>query len=319
MDYAGVTSITFKVDGQPVTLASYRPLNRADVCAAFPAVTDPNCPNVGFEGFLNTLAYGNGTHTLAATSTDAFGRTTTHNLSLNVQNAVNDTTPPQQYVDLPAHNEQITGQYRVSGWALDPSAVATFRFEMDNQPLTLRSFRATSRGDVCAAFPTVTDPNCPNVGWDGFLSSAAFANGTHMLKVVATDTRGNAATFLRTLRIQNATPDTAVPQQYVDVPGHAQVMSGIMTATGWSIDASGVVSLTFQVDNGAALPGSILTSRGDVCTFYASLADPNCPMIGWSISFNTGSVTNGPHTLTVKATDQGGRVASFVRSFSVQN
>lgn len=319
IDYAGVTGITFRVDNQPVTLTSFRSLNRADVCAAFPAITDPNCPNVGFEGFLNTLAFSNGAHTLTATSTDAFGRTTTGSTSFNIQNAANDTTPPQQYVDFPAQNEQITGHYRVSGWAIDLSAVSTFRFEMDGQPLTLRNFRRTSRGDVCAAFPAVPDPNCPNVGWDGFLSSAAFANGTHILKVIATDTRGNAATFSRTLRIQNAVSDTAAPQQYVDVPGHAQVMSGTMTASGWSIDASGVVALTFQVDNGATLPGAVTTSRGDVCAFYASLADPNCPSVGWSISFNTRNVANGTHTLTVKATDQGGRVATFARSFVVQN
>lgn len=92
-----------------------------------------------------------------------------------------------------------------------------------------------------------------------------------------------------------------------------------MTASGWSIDASGVVALTFQVDNGATLPGAVLTSRGDVCAVYASLADPNCPNVGWSINFNTRNVVNGTHTLTVKATDQGGRVATFVRSFVVQN
>lgn len=318
IDYAGVTGISFRVDNQPVTLTSYRAVNRADVCAAFPAITDPNCPNVGFEGYLNTLAYSNGAHTLRITSTDAFGRTTVHNVSFTVQN-VTDTTPPQQYVDTPAHNELISGHYRVSGWAIDPSAVTSFRFEMDGQPLTLRSFRRIGRADVCAAYPTATDPNCPNVGWDGYLSSAAFANGTHTLNVIATDGRGNAATFSRTLRIQNATPDTAAPQQYVDVPAHAQTMSGTMTASGWSIDASGVISITFQVDNGALLPGMVTTSRGDVCAVYASLADPNCPLIGWSIPFNTRTVANGVHTLTVKATDQGGRVATFVRSFVVQN
>ncbi len=317
IDYAGVTSITFKVDNQQETLASRT--NRADVCAYFPTITDPNCPNVGFEGYLNTLAYANGAHTLRVTSTDAFGRTTTTNVSINIQNAVADTTPPQQYVDTPAHDQQISGQFRVSGWALDASSVASFRFEMDGQPLTLRSFQRIWRGDVCSAVPSVPDPGCPNVGWEGYLSSAAFANGTHTLKVVATDTRGNAGTFLRTLRIQNTTPDTAAPQQYVDVPAHAQTMSGTMTASGWSIDASGVVALTLQVDNGALLPGVTLTSRADVCAAFPSLADPNCPMVGWSIPFNTRTVANGVHTLTVKATDQGGRVATFVRSFVVQN
>ncbi|MCG8456737.1 MAG: PKD domain-containing protein [Holophagales bacterium] len=73
-DDSGVDTITFQVDGQPVTLSNFvYGLHRADVCNAHADLNDPNCPQVGWQGRLDTAGLALGQHTLSVTVTDIAG------------------------------------------------------------------------------------------------------------------------------------------------------------------------------------------------------------------------------------------------------
>lgn len=81
-DASGVdpSSITFKVDGVPVTPASFTyGTARPDVCSVHGDLNDPNCPNVGFTGQLNASQFAPGPHTLTMTVKDTLGNTATFN------------------------------------------------------------------------------------------------------------------------------------------------------------------------------------------------------------------------------------------------
>jgi len=117
--------------------------------------------------------------------------------------------------------------------------------------------------------------------------------------------------------------DTAAPLVHVDVPANYGRVSGNATIAGWATDASGVVggSMRFRVD-GQWLSSSEATygvSRQDVCNYYPTLQDPNCPAVGWSGTIDTSKYSNGYHTLWVFATDALGFQRSAARQFYVDN
>jgi hypothetical protein len=77
---------------------------------------------------------------------------------------------------------------------------------------------------------------------------------------------------------------------------------------GWAIDNTSAIgtainpgSLQVLVDGlpvGTAIYGS---NRADVCDAYPGR--PGCPNVGYTFSLNTLTLSNGPHTITVWATD----------------
>lgn len=141
-----------------------------------------------------------GWHLITATVSDTSGT----KIVKSVRLLVTETTAPQRNIDLPSHNQQISGNFQVAGWAIDQSGVASATFQVDGSPVTLTSLTLRGgRGDVCAAFPSLNDPNCPNVGVYGYLNTAGMTNGTHTLRMTVTDIHGNSGTFDRTFRTQN--------------------------------------------------------------------------------------------------------------------
>lgn len=83
-DPEGVTSVTAVLDAQSTIPLTYG-VPRATVCAAFP-VDDPNCPQVGWTGSLNSTLFADGQHTIVVTATDAEGRSTTLQRSFAIDN-----------------------------------------------------------------------------------------------------------------------------------------------------------------------------------------------------------------------------------------
>ncbi len=322
-DASGVASVTFEVDGNSVALSGYvYGTQRAGVCVAHDDLNDPNCPNVGWQGTLDTTAFSNGRHTLRVTATDAVGNPKLFNRSFITDNQL-ETDPPRMYVDAPAHNQTVSGDFLVSGWATDASGVASVTFEVDGDPVVLSGYvYGTQRASVCVAHGDLNDPNCPNVGWQGTLDTTAFSNGSHILRVTATDALGNPPKLFNRSFITDNQLETDPPRMYVDAPAHNQTVSGNFLVSGWATDASGVASVTFEVDgNSVVLSGYVYgTQRAGVCVAHGDLNDPNCPNVGWRGTLDTTAFGNGGHTLRVTATDALGNPPKlFNRSFTIQN
>lgn len=128
-----------------------------------------------------------------------------------------DTTGPVLFVDRPSHTQMISGSFSAYGWATDASGVSRMQFELDNQPITLSGFvYGTSRGDVCAAYSSLNDPNCPYVGWQGTLDANAFPSGTHVLKAIAFDAFGNTTALNRTFQSTRGATFNALADAWVN-------------------------------------------------------------------------------------------------------
>lgn len=141
-----------------------------------------------------------GKHLITATVSDSSGT----KIAKSIELLVSETTPPQVWIDYPSHNQQVSGNFQVVGWAIDHSGVPSApTFQVDGQAVTLTNVTRAHRADVCAAFPSVTDPNCPNVGWSGTLNTSQMTNGTHTLTMTVRDLFNNTNSISRTFITQN--------------------------------------------------------------------------------------------------------------------
>jgi hypothetical protein len=86
----------------------------------------------------------------------------------------------------------------------------------------------------------------------------------------------------------------------VDAPQPNATLSGSATLSGWAFDNVALSTVSVYVDRapvGAATTGG---SRPDVAAAYPHVAPPDS---GWTLTLDTSKLTNGPHSIIVRATD----------------
>ncbi len=159
-------------------------------------------------------------------------------------------------------------------------------------------------GSVVSATTTVTASASDNIGVSGvqFLLDGAplmaedttspysiswntttTGDGSHTLSARARDAAGNLGTAANvSVTVANA-PDSVPPTVSITAPSAGSTQSGTITITANAADNVAVAGVTFFVD------GTAIGSEDQVAP--------------WSVSWNTGTVTNASHTLTARARD----------------
>ena len=278
---------------------------RQDVCNVYPGRA--GCPNVGFNYMLDTATFSPGAHTITVYASDSDVPSPgvgSSSVMVTVGGA-----PPSVAIDAPAPNAAVSGAILVGGWAIDnTSAIGTavnpnsVQVKVDGYIFGTATYGG-HRPDVCNAYPGRA--GCPNVGFNFELNTAALSPGAHTITVSATDS-------------DNPTPDTGSasvgvtvggavrPSVAIDSPAPNAVISGTVLGGGWAIDntsAVGTAISSVQVFVDGVLVGTALYggARPDVCNAYPGR--PGCPNVGFNFGLNTLTLSNGPHTITIWATD----------------
>lgn len=126
-------------------------------------------------------------------------------------------------------------------------------------------------------------------GWSVSWDTTTASNGEHALTATATDTAGQTASDS-----VNVTVDNTPPTVEITSPSAGATVSGTIDVTADASDtATSVAAVEFFVDG-------------------ASLGTDSDGSDGWSVSWNTASVTNGDHNLTAVATDAAGNTTTSV-------
>jgi hypothetical protein len=135
--------------------------------------------------------------------------------------------------------------------------------------------------------------------WSFSWNTTTTSNGNHTLKAVAKDAAGNSTTSADVIVQVNNIQDTEAPTVGISSPAGGNV-SGIITITAAANDNVGVTGVQFLLD-GVNLNGE----------------DTQAP---YSISWNSGTVINGPHTLSARAKDAAGNSrTSAIVNITVDN
>ena len=183
-----------------------------------------------------------------------------------------DTTPPTATVTAPAANATVSGSVAVTATAADAVGVLGVQFRVDGQPLGAE--------DTTAPY---------SVTWP----STGVANGLHTLSAVARDAAGNQGVAADvTVTVDNGVPDTTPPTVAITAPVEASTVSGTVQVAADAADAVGVAGVQFRVDGNAL-----------------GAEDTSAP---YAVSWTTGSVANGAHTLTAVARDAAGNTRTSV-------
>jgi len=231
----------------------------------------------------NTTSASNGPHTLTAVARDGFGvRYTSAPVTVTVSNAPPlDTTPPTVSITSPAPGATVSATITVTASASDNVGVVGVQFRLDGVNLGAE--------DTAAPY---------SASWNTTTAS----NGPHALTAVARDAAGNHTTSAPvTVTVSNAPPpDTTPPTVSITSPSNGATVSATVTVAANASDNVGVAGVQFRLDG-----------------VNLGAEDTTAP---YSVSWNTTTATNGPHTLTGVARDAAGnRTTSAAVSVTVSN
>lgn len=111
----------------------------------------------------------------------------------------------------------------------------------------------------------------------------------------------------------------APPQVVIDRPESGKVLSGIVTIYGWALGETHPIAEVKAYVDGDTSGGTLGFggARGDVGAAYPSV--PNSARSGFALAFNTREVSNGPHTLHVRAENTNGESTTKSVPFIVSN
>jgi thermitase len=175
-----------------------------------------------------------------------------------------DTTPPTVSLAAPLSGATVSGSISVQANASDDTGVASVTFSVDG----------VSQG-IASAAPY-------NFSWN----TASVANGSHTLKVMASDAAGNTASAQISVTVSNGPLDTSPPTVSIASQAGSKTSTSI-TVNATASDNVGVMKVELWVD------GKLSQTR---------TTSP------WSFSVSTRKWATGPHTLQCKAYDAAGNV-----------
>jgi uncharacterized protein (TIGR03437 family) len=305
---APVYNVQMYVDGIQYSSPAYG-ASRSDVCTVFSGY--PGCPNVGFNGSLDTTLLSDGTHTLNLVAYSAAGQPYSASRQITVGNQSRSAVILN--IDVPAASSTVSGVASLYGWAIgNSSAIQSVTVSVDGIANGTATYGG-SRPDVCLVYPG--EPSCPDVGWTYTLDTTHLTNGSHSLEVTAANASGTRATTSHTFNVSNVSPTGTV---IIEAPGPANnPYSGIALMRGWALNANAhIVSVAISVD-GVPVGNAAYGVGPDICT--STLTSPDCPNVGWTYSLDTTLLSDGAHTFGVLATAADGTTASASASFTVAN
>ena len=228
-------------------------------------------------------------------------------------------------IEAPAEGALVSGFVRVRGFALNGNLVSNVDLFIDG---TDEANRVTPAGganinlprpDVTQWLPQYAGTPGEQPGFEMSFRAANYANGTHTLHVRITDVTG-CCYFLapRTFRIDNAKNQAPFGVLDVPLPDSSVHANGVLAVAGWALDDRRIEHVDVLID-GLIERGAVLgINRPDVAAFYPNV--PSASTSGFLVFIDSTRLTNGVHTLTVKATDDQGQQGLIdVRRFQVFN
>jgi putative Ig domain-containing protein/Big-like domain-containing protein len=159
-------------------------------------------------------------------------------------------------------------------------------------------------------------PQGLNLSASGQIAGTPTQAGTSVFVVKVTDSAQQ--TVSRTLAIIVRPADKLAPFGALETPDYNATLNNTASGTGWALDNVGISAIEILVDGqkvGEAIYG---LPRPDIGVVWGNF--PNARNSGFSFTFNTSNLGNGPHTLAVRLMDAGGNATLIgQRTFNSQN
>jgi hypothetical protein len=194
----------------------------------------------------NTSGLSGGSHVVHARATDSSGNAATTSVSLTVQTAPADSTPPTVTVTAPAAGSSATGAVTVAGTSNDNTSVSAVDVSVDGGAWVRASGTSS---------------------WSWSWNTTTLSNGSHTVAARATDSAGNSAQTSVSVTVSNtATCADGTPLLQKAVTAEGVTIKICTTVGGWTTDAINALLLPNARD--LSLIGKYITI--EVQTTWAS-------------------------------------------------
>ena len=277
---SGIASTEVKLDGTLVE-PKYAPGCATKDCA------------ISKEWVLKADNYSVGQHTLAVTTTDVVGLSTTKSMGVETHG---DLTAPTVALSGSMTDQATLGTTR-------PAYTLKVNATDGGGPEERKSGVSSTMIKVDGATVDSTSPGCPAGGCsitrEWTLSSNSYSVGTHSIQVTATDAAGRVTTKSLTITINR---DTVAPEIHTTgafntlfnrPEGWVEQKSYVYWPTVKDVNGYGVTSVSFKFD------GAVITSKNQSC----SQGSCEAYVVG---SLNMANYDGGAHTAEVIANDGAG-------------
>ncbi len=258
---------TWNVSGLNPIASSTLQIDKTTVLNVLGPLASPT-GGVNFSAPLGTLSVG--THTYLITATDTLGNVSTSSNNFTIT-ATPGSGPTINLVTVSQSLGVITWQ------AVDPTGVRSSTLSIDG----------TAVSGVTGPFPSPS-----GVYFSGPLGS--LSDGTHTLRITATDNVNVTSTFSENFDITGATADPPPVISNISVSGPLDTIT-------WNVaDSSGVASSTLTIDS-----------------HTVAVTGPSGTPTSADFSASLGLLNAGPHSFTITATDTLANVSTLTASFTL--
>jgi lysophospholipase L1-like esterase len=190
-----------------------------------------------------------------------------------------DRESPVVAITSPADGATVSGSVTISAEVTDNVGVASVAYTIDGG------------GSVAMA-------HIGGSTWQAAWDTTAAAAGMHSVSVSGADARGNVGTASVTVNVLN---DVEPPQVTILSPGDGDTVSGTVVISAEVIDNVGVAAVTYAIDNSGGLA---MTHAGGAT---------------WQASWDSATVTDGAHRISVAAADAEGNIGGSSVDVTVLN
>ncbi len=258
LDTSGVKSVQVYINGKKAGNAQIG-LKRSDVNNAInKSGVYKGALYSGFTLTLNTSSYLPGTYQLKVLSTGVNGTTVSKTITLK-------KAAPLIHIDSPAAGGNISSDFSVQGWSLNPCGVKEVDVSIDGKtPVSVQT--GISRPDVnrvCNSSGCY--PGAANSGYKYAVSYKSLTLGSHTIVVTSYGNDGSKVST--SVKVNIILPP---PLAQITAPLGKVFMEGSFTVSGWSMNVSGVKSVDVYIGNTKVGSATIGLESDDVNTTYNS-------------------------------------------------
>lgn len=285
-------------------------LTRPDYCSANPTV--PGCPFVGFATTLDlaALGIGPGTHSLQLRVVNARGGFTDYPARPVPFEVTSDAgAQAQGRIEGPAGGATVRGITEITGYAYGRATRVT-AVEILIDDITFgRATYGLARAELCAGSGEAAgSPNCPGIGFRFAMNTATVTptlpNGRHQVRLRLVDALGRL-TLLEPQTIVVDNPANQPPDGAMTAPVNGARVSGTLRVTGHAYDPDGrITQVLLLVDGGAVAVATYGRPSPEACAGLPNVGA--CPNIGYEVTFDTRTLSNGLHRIGIALVDNNG-------------
>lgn len=216
-------------------------------------------------------------------------------------------------IEAPADGATVSGFVRVTGFALDGNLVSNIDLYVDGQD---EANRVTAPGganinlprpDVMQAFPAFAGSPGQYPGFEMSFKASNYSNGTHTIWIRVTDVTGCCYWLTsRSVTIDNARNQPPFGNVDYPEPDSSVSANGVLQIEGWALDDNAVDHVDVLIDGLQIRQAVMGIYRADVAAYYPD--NTHALVSGFLLYFDSTRLTNGVHTVTVKAVDNQGQI-----------